>query len=125
MTQAAKIIADAIVDATGAAQNLQEIIDKARLLKSTTLTSIREQFGQPTADAVESITESLVICDTVFQIVETDPISSLMLGDLLSRSVGAHCVLTKKAFGLTKDQMRGAIDMANELHTKIMQFTPK
>jgi len=121
MNQAAKTIADAIADA----QNMQESIDKMRLLKSTTFTSVREQFGQPTADAVESITESLILSSTVLQIIETDPISSLMLVDLLSRSTAAHCVLAEKAFGLTKDQMRGAIDMAKELHTKIMQYAPK
>jgi shikimate kinase len=125
MNQAAKTIANAIANATGTAQNMQESIVKVHLLKSTTLTSVREQFGQPTADAVESVTESLITCSTVLQIVETDPISSLMLVDLLSRSTAAHCALAEKAFGLTKDQMHGAIDMAKELHTKIMQFAPK
>jgi len=125
MNQAAKTIADAIANATGTAQNMQESIDKVHLLKSTTLTSVREQFGQPTADAVESITESLMICSTVLQIIETDPISSYSLVYLLSCSAAAHCVLAEKAFGLTKDQMRGAIDMAKELHTKIMQYAPK
>lgn len=114
MNQAINTLADAIANATGAAQNMQESIS-----------SIREQFGQPTADAVESVTESLVLSSAVLQIIDSDPISSLMIVDLLSRSVAAHCVLAEKAFGLTKDQMRGAIDMAKELHTKIVQFALK
>lgn len=118
-------LADAIANATGATQNMQESIDKVRLLESTTFSSIREQFGQPTADAVESVTESLILSSAVLQIIDSDPISSLVIVDLLSLFTAAHCVLAEKAFGLTKDQMRGAIDMAKELHTKIMQSAPK
>ena len=107
------------------AENLQESIDKVRALKSTTLDSIREQFGRPTADAVEAVTELLMLSSAVIGISDSDPITGIMIVDLLSRGTALSCGLAEKAFGLTKDQMRTAVDMAKELHTKMLQLAPK
>ena len=102
-------------------QETKRAVEDTMAFKNETITSIEAQYGTPVARVVDEVTGALLIASGIIRCAGEDSIGKLLVTDLASRLVACVARLSEKAYGMPEEQRQDAIDLAKELHAKLME----
>ena len=94
-------------------------VEEIRQMKDATIEAIKQQYGEATADAVDSIVASLTLGSGLRAFLGPDISAQFICVDMLTRQTSLLCGALCKAYDFSDEQMSEALDMAMELHQKI------
>ena len=108
-------------------ETVKQAADNLMKFKDENIKSIEAQYGEPMARVVDDVTGALFIASGIVLVAgeDADIIDRLMLTDLTSKLVSRIAHLAEKAYGIPEEQRAEAIDLAKELHAKLMEKSPK
>ena len=99
-------------------------VEEVRQMKDATIEAIKQQYGEATADVVDSIAASLTLGSGLQAFLRPDISAQFICVDMLARQTSLLYGALRKAYDFSDEQMREALDMAEELHQKIMAAAP-
>lgn len=104
-------------------ETAKKAADSLMEFKNENIAFIEAQYGTPMARVVDEVTGALFIASGIVLVAgeDVDLITKLMVTDLTSKLVARIARLAEKAHGMPEEQRQDAIDLAKELHTKLME----
>lgn len=106
-------------------QETKQAVEDTMALRNETVASIEAQYGTPVARVVDEVTGALFIASGIVLSTGEDPIGKLLVTGLVSKLVARVAQLSEKAYGMPEEQQQDAIDLAKELHRKLMEKRPE
>lgn len=104
--------------------SIQQAAESTMDFKDKSIAAIASQYGEVYAKAVESVTNALLMASGIIAVSHGNILSKLIVTDLTTKLVSQVVSLTEQVHALSRDQMREVMDLAKELHTKMMDMVP-
>lgn len=106
-------------------QETKQAVKDTMAFKNESIEAIEAQYGTPVARVVDEVTGALFIASGIVLCAGEDSIGKLLVTDLASKLVAWVARLSEKAYGMPEEQRQDAIDLAKELHAKLMEKRPE